>query len=94
MTRHKRANQEEWIIFDIQDSGIGLSQDQADKIFLEFTQADPSTTRRYGGTGLGLVISKRFCEIMGGQIDVSSRLGVGSIFTICIPAKATRKEKK
>lgn len=94
VARHKRANQEEWIIFDIQDSGIGLSQDQADKIFLEFTQADSSTTRRYGGTGLGLVISKRFCEIMGGQIDVSSRLGEGSTFTICIPARANTEEKE
>jgi signal transduction histidine kinase len=94
VARHKRANQEEWIIFDIQDSGIGLSRDQADKIFLEFTQADSSTTRRYGGTGLGLVISKRFCEIMGGQIDVSSRLGEGSTFTICIPARANIEEKE
>ena len=64
----------------VEDSGIGIAEDRLDSVFAEFTQADPSTTRKHGGTGLGLTISKQLIELMGGSIGVSSRLGEGSTF--------------
>lgn len=79
-------NEEEWIFFRSVDSGIGISEEQQKFLFNAFTQADESTTRQYGGTGLGLTISRSICRLMGGDITVSSQAGEGSEFTICIPA--------
>jgi signal transduction histidine kinase len=74
-----------WIKIVVKDTGIGMTQEQMQEIFAPFTQADTSTTRNYGGTGLGLTISKRFCKLMGGNLGVHSERGIGSTFTITIP---------
>ena len=68
------------ISFAVTDTGIGIPSEKREQVFEAFAQADSSTTRRYGGTGLGLSIAKHFCEMMGGSIDVTSELGVGSTF--------------
>lgn len=75
------------IVFQVADTGIGLSPDQIAKLFQEFTQADASTTRKYGGTGLGLALSRRFCQMMGGEISVESSLNEGTVFTVRLPAR-------
>lgn len=72
----------------ISDTGIGMTQEQLDKVFDEFTQADDSTTREFGGTGLGLSICKKFAELMDGRIDVESTHGEGTCFTFVVPAIA------
>jgi signal transduction histidine kinase/DNA-binding response OmpR family regulator len=77
----------DWVHMSVSDSGIGIPEDKIDQVFEEFSQADDSTTRNYGGTGLGLPISRRFCQMMGGDILVRSTIGEGSIFTIRLPVE-------
>ena len=77
------------LLFNIRDTGVGIATEAIAKLFQSFSQADKSITRQYGGTGLGLVISKQLCELMGGKIDVKSVLGKGSTFSFSIQAKAT-----
>ena len=79
----------DWVCFRVTDTGIGISSEQMERLFQPFTQADAQITREYGGTGLGLVISRSFCRKMGGDIEVESELGKGSTFTARIPAVAT-----
>ncbi|WP_111978650.1 hybrid sensor histidine kinase/response regulator [Algibacillus agarilyticus] len=73
------------LLFSVQDTGIGLTNTQKDKLFQPFTQADSSTTRQYGGSGLGLAICKNIIELLGGTIDVYSRYKLGSTFNIHLP---------
>lgn len=84
VTRLKGAAGEE-VVFRVTDTGIGMTEVQMERLFQPFLQADASTSATYGGTGLGLVIAKRFCELMGGDLGVESEAGKGSRFTAWIP---------
>ncbi|MBB3048116.1 signal transduction histidine kinase/ActR/RegA family two-component response regulator [Litorivivens lipolytica] len=77
----------------VQDTGIGMSEEQMAQVFEAFIQADLSTTKEYGGTGLGLTISKKFAELLGGSIEVESELGKGSCFTLRLPKLTEGAEK-
>jgi len=85
-----RISGEPWLEFVVADTGIGLTPEQQGRLFQSFSQADPSTSRKYGGTGLGLVISRRFAQMMGGDITLHSEFGRGSTFTVRLPRKGGR----
>ena len=78
--------------FIIADTGIGMSNQQVEKVFQPFTQADEKTTRKFGGTGLGLTITKMFAEMMGGDIGLTSKEGTGTTFTVTLPKTVTDKK--
>ncbi|NTW03066.1 MAG: PAS domain S-box protein [Oscillochloris sp.] len=87
-TAHTSSNnQQPGIVFEVADTGIGMSSEQITRLFQPFTQADDSTTRKYGGTGLGLALTRYFCQMMGGTVDVVSTPGQGSTFTVCLPLR-------
>jgi len=79
------------LIFQITDTGIGITEEQMEKLFQPFTQAEESTSSKYGGTGLGLTISKKFSEMMNGNLTVESKLGEGTSFTLSLPKRLDRR---
>lgn len=90
--RRDMINGQDRLAFTVSDTGIGMSDEQMERIFKPFCQADGSTTRRYGGTGLGLTLTRRFCELLGGEVAVDSELGLGTSFVVQIPAQAPASE--
>ncbi|WP_455209653.1 ATP-binding protein [Kaarinaea lacus] len=82
-----KESDSQYYVIEVRDSGIGMTEKQCEDVFKPYTQADSSTTKKYGGTGLGLTISKNYCEMMGGRIEVNSELGKGSEFKVIIPVQ-------
>ncbi len=82
----QRRDGGDWIRIAVSDTGIGIDRDTLAKLFTNFTQADPSIATRYGGTGLGLALSRKLCRLMGGDIEAESEPGHGSRFTLSVPA--------
>jgi two-component system sensor histidine kinase/response regulator len=85
----RTVDHRDWLRFEVGDTGIGITAEQKENLFREFSQADTSIARKYGGTGLGLAITHRFIQIMRGTITVDSQPGRGSTFTVQIPAEVT-----
>jgi signal transduction histidine kinase len=81
-----RSTDGRWLAFDVRDDGAGMSAEQLGQLFRPFAVGDSETTRRQGGIGLGLALSRRFCALMGGDIEVQSSPGAGSSFTVRLPA--------
>jgi signal transduction histidine kinase len=77
---------DDWVTFVVEDTGIGMTEEQLGRLFEAFSQAEASTRSQYGGTGLGLAISRHFCRLMGGDLTVQSTHGEGSTFTVRLPA--------
>ena len=90
----KQVQGRDWIQFRVRDTGIGMTPEQTGKLFQAFQQADTTTSRKYGGTGLGLVICRKFCQLAGGDVDVKSEYGKGTAFTVRLPADAGREQEK
>jgi signal transduction histidine kinase len=82
--RQIEADGMERLVIHVTDTGIGMSAEQMNKLFQPFVQADSATTRKYGGTGLGLVISRKLCRMMGGDVTLQSEFGKGSCFTVTV----------
>lgn len=94
LSTSKKIGEVAHLEFSVSDTGIGIPKDKLDLIFEAFTQAEKDTAHKFGGTGLGLTISKKFVEMMGGTITVSSEVGVGSTFTFVIPVEIVKTIEK
>jgi signal transduction histidine kinase len=84
--RRESHDAREWLVFDVVDTGIGMSPEQQARLFQPFTQADESTTRQFGGTGLGLALTRHIAGMLGGEVSLRSALGQGTTFTVRVPA--------
>lgn len=92
ITSHDRRN-EEYLHFEVSDSGIGIPANKTETLFESFSQVDPTKTRKFGGTGLGLAISRHYCEMMGGSIEVESTENVGSTFIVKLPVRYIEEDE-
>ncbi len=88
----KAADVRDWVELAVADTGIGLTAEQQAKLFQEFTQAESLTARRYGGTLLGLALSRKLARMMGGDVTVASEPGKGSVFTLRLPCTSKAKQ--
>jgi signal transduction histidine kinase/DNA-binding response OmpR family regulator len=89
---HACQDGRDWMTFQVADTGIGMTPEQLGRLFQAFSQADASTSRKYGGTGLGLVISRRFAQMMGGDVTVASEHGKGTTFTVTLPRESAVRQ--
>lgn len=92
--RHNSIFLQDQLVIKIRDQGIGMTGEQTAKVFDAFTQSDSGIARNYGGTGLGLTISRNFCRFLGGNIKIKSEPGVGSVFTVTLPIKTSFNSKE
>ncbi len=90
-TKSALGSATEQVLFTVADTGIGITAEQRSRLFQAFTQADPSTTRQFGGTGLGLAITQKFCQLLGGDITVTSAPGEGTTFTMVLPIQTAEQ---
>ena len=81
------------VTFSVRDTGIGMTPEQLGRLFEEFSQAEAGTYRNYGGTGLGLAVSRKLAHILGGDVSVESTPGVGSTFTFTVPREVPTAER-
>jgi len=93
LAANRIGNGSTMVRFVISDTGIGMTEEQLGRLFQAFSQADASTSKKYGGTGLGLVITRNFCQMLGGDVTVTSKLGEGSTFTIALPGGPPAREQ-
>ena len=92
--RREVVDAQDQIVFAVTDTGIGMTEEQVSKLFQRFVQADASTTRKYGGTGLGLSLTRALCEILAGSVEVASVAGRGTTFTVRLPASHVGPDAK
>jgi PAS domain S-box-containing protein len=90
--RHADGAMQTFVVFQVIDTGIGITQEQQQQLFKEFVQVDDASTRKYGGSGLGLAISQRLCQLMGGDIRVASEPGKGATFTVQLPMRSAQAD--
>ena len=88
IVEREEIDTKEWVRISVKDSGVGISEEHSKLLFSNFSQAHPSIAAKFGGTGLGLSVSQKLCQLMGGEITIESEVGVGSTFTILLPAHA------
>jgi len=93
-TSRETIDDRDWLVFAVSDTGIGINSEQLGRVFEEFSQADRTTARQYGGTGLGLTISRKLCQMMHGDISVKTVPGEGSTFTVRVPAQLREESRE
>ena len=89
--RIEAAHADDMLTIRVRDTGVGMSPEQLERVFTPYAQASAGTSAVYGGTGLGLVISRGYCELLRGSLEVESEPGKGSTFTVTLPVRLERR---